>query len=203
MNSPWRTALLGELAGIEIGRTPTRDVRSYWDPEKQTENVWLSIADLLHATDREVTDSKEYLSDQGAAMVRTVEAGTLLMSFKLTIGRLAFAGRDLRTNEAIAAFTIFDEGDLAKEYLYYYLMGFDWARVTEGGEKVKGITLNKKKMHNVPVSFPDLPQQKQIVAVLDELLDKVATAKAQTAAKLSALEELQRAVLLKALNGEL
>jgi type I restriction enzyme S subunit len=70
-------------------------------------------------------------------------ARTLLASFKLTLGRLAFAGRDLFTNEAIAALTIFNEREQSKEFLFYFLNFFDWDKATEGDVKIKGKTLNK------------------------------------------------------------
>ncbi|HEY6464528.1 MAG TPA: restriction endonuclease subunit S, partial [Candidatus Acidoferrales bacterium] len=103
MTKGWQTKLLGELCNIELGRTPARAKKSFWDERRETNNVWLSIADLLNATNNVVTDSKEYLSPEGAALSKVVRKGTLLVSFKLTLGRLAFAGRDLYTNEAIAA----------------------------------------------------------------------------------------------------
>ena len=103
-------------------------------------NVWLSIADLLNAEGMIISDSKEYISDDGAKLSKFVKKGTLLASFKLTLGRLAFAGKDLYTNEAIAALTIRNEQEILKEYLYHYLTFFDWHGAVEGDIKVKGKT---------------------------------------------------------------
>ena len=115
----WRTVPLGDLCEVEIGRTPSRGSPSLWDDKRETTNVWLSIADLPSGEVRpEVGDSKEYVSDLGAAGCKIVRAGALLVSFKLTLGRLAFASRDLRTNEAIAALTP-KTNTVLKEYLYW------------------------------------------------------------------------------------
>ncbi|MBU0701816.1 restriction endonuclease subunit S [bacterium] len=114
----WETKKLGHLCEIELGKTPSRANKAFWDEKRETNNVWLSIADLLNADDNIVVDSKEYLSDKGAAISKTVRKGTLLVSFKLMLGRLAFAGHDLFTNEAIAALTIFNERELSKEFLF-------------------------------------------------------------------------------------
>jgi len=174
----WRTKRLGELCEIELGKTPARANSTYWDEKRETDNVWLSIADLLKAEEYTVVDSKEYVSDKGAAMCKLVPKGTLLVSFKLTLGRLAFAGRDLFTNEAIAALTIIDESELAKEFLFYFLHYFDWVRAAENDVKLKGMTLNKAKLKEMAVHFPPLLEQRRIVGILDEAFDGIATAKA-------------------------
>ena len=101
----------------------------------------------------------------------------MLASFKLTLGRLAFAGIDLRTNEAIAALEIKNNKEVNKEYLYYYLTFFDWHAETKGDVKVKGKTLNKAKLKEINVFVPPLPEQKRIVKILDEIFDGVAKTK--------------------------
>ena len=177
MKTHWQTKKLGEICKIELGKTPYRGNEKFWDKEKLTKNVWLSIADLLNAEGMIISDSKEYISDDGAKLSKFVKKGTLLASFKLTLGRLAFAGKDLYTNEAIAALTIRNEQEILKEYLYHYLTFFDWHGAVEGDIKVKGKTLNKAKLKEIDVHFPPLPEQKRIVKLLDEVFDQVARAK--------------------------
>lgn len=180
MKSRWQTKKLGDLCEIELGKTPARANKTFWDEKRDTGNVWLSIADLLNAKDNIVLDSKEYLSEKGAAISKTVRKGTLLVSFKLTLGRLAFAGRDLFTNEAIAALTIFNENELSKEFLFFFLHFFDWRKAAENDVKLKGMTLNKAKLKEMPVHFPSPTEQQRIVGILDEAFDGIATAKANT-----------------------
>lgn len=178
MKKGWHTEKLGDLCEIELGKTPARANNAFWDEKRETSNVWLSIADLLNAEDNVVVDSKEYLSDKGAAISKTVRKGTLLVSFKLTLGRLAFAGRDLFTNEAIAALSIFNERELSKEFLFYFLHYFDWVKAAENDVKLKGMTLNKAKLKEMPVHFPSPDEQQRIVGILDEAFDGIVTAKA-------------------------
>ena len=178
MKNGWQTKKLGELCEIELGKTPARANEAFWDEKRETSNVWLSIADLLNSEDNVVLDSKEYLSDKGAAISKTIRKGTLLASFKLTLGRLAFAGRDLFTNEAIAALTIFNERELSKEFLFYFLHFFDWRKAAENDVKLKGMTLNKAKLKELHVHFPTLPEQQRIVGILDKTFGGIATAKA-------------------------
>lgn len=173
----WQTKKLGDLCIIELGKTPYRGNHKFWDKEKLTNNVWLSIADLLNTEDNVVFDSKEYISDKGVELSKIVKKGTLLASFKLTLGRLAFAGKDLYTNEAIAALTIRNEKEIAKNYLYHYLNFFDWHGAVKGDVKIKGKTLNKAKLKEIDVFLPPLPEQQRIVKILDEVFEKTAKAK--------------------------
>ena len=145
-----KTIKLGELTTITIGRTPYRSDASLWDTKKETSNIWLSIADLLKTEGKIVNSSKEFISDEAASTFAIVPKGTLLVSFKLTLGRLAFAGQDLRTNEAIAALHN-NENLVNNEYLFYYLQQFDWTGYAKADQKVKGLTLNKTKLYEIPV----------------------------------------------------
>lgn len=176
MSIAWKSRKLGELCSIELGKTPSRSNTRYWDEKRQGNNVWLSIADLLNAEDGFVSDSKEYLSDEGAAVCKIVKAGTLLVSFKLTLGRLAYAGCDLITNEAIAALCIFDDSELSKEFLFYFLQFFNWQKAAENDVKLKGMTLNKAKLKEINVVFPPMEEQRRIISILDEAFEVIATA---------------------------
>lgn len=184
------TKPLGELCRIEIGRTPPRARKIFWDENKRTRNVWLSIADMPKALHARISTSAEHLSDEGAKQVKVVKAGTLLVSFKLTLGRLAYADVDLRTNEAIAALELIDESALTKKYLYWYLTFFDWQKAAEGEDKIKGKTLNKAKLTLLPVLLPPLSKQQRIVAILDEAFAGLATATANAEKNLKNARDL-------------
>lgn len=186
----WHIEALGNICEIELGKTPFRGDKSYWDDIKKTNNVWLSIADLANTEDKYISESREYLSENGAKISKVIKKGTLLVSFKLTLGRVAFAGRDLFTNEAIAAITNLNENLIIKEYLYYYFLGFDWDKFSAGDVKVKGKTLNKAKLKEIIIRFPPLAEQERIVAILDQALAAIDTIKANTEKCRNILSEL-------------
>lgn len=164
---------LGDLVKISIGRTPSRSDPAFWDKERTSGNAWLSIADLLNTQGRTVEDSKEYITDTAAQLFPVVPKGTLLVSFKLTLGRLAFAGKDLRTNEAIAALHS-NETEICNEYLYYFLSHFDWMDYASKDKKVKGFTLNKAKLNEIIIRYPEsIEEQRQIVERLDAAFEKI------------------------------
>ena len=201
MRAGWNTHPLGELCRIEIGGTPSRSSAKYWDKEKATSNVWLSIADMPKTLHASISRSSEHLSDGGAERVKIVRAGTLLVSFKLTLGRLAYAGTDLRTNEAIAALSLLENSRIKKEFLYWYLTFFDWQKAAEGEEKVKGKTLNKAKLSCIPVLVPPIPEQLRIVAILDEAFAGIATVKANTEKSLRNAVDVFETKLSQVFNG--
>jgi len=190
MPSPWPLASLGELCRIELGSTPPRKSGAMWDSEKSTNNVWLTIADLPKSLNASAFDSKEYVSDLAAANMRKIPAGTLLVSFKLTLGRLGYAGIDLFSNEAIASLLDIDESKVQKRFLYWALSAFDWDKAAEGDQKIKGKTLNKAKLKRIPISLPPLEEQRRIVAVLDEAFEGLDRAHAHIEANLRQSKEV-------------
>ena len=200
MKNGWEIKKLGEVCEINIGRTPERGNFKMWDKEKKTENVWLSIADLNNTEKGYISDSTEYVSDNAVPKMKLVKANTLLMSFKLTIGRCAITKRDLFTNEAIAALPILDK-NLDLFFLKYYLENFDWAKLTEGDVKVKGKTLNKEKLKEVPITLPPLEEQKRIVKILDEKFAMLETVKANAKANLQNAKDLFQSQLAKAFSN--
>jgi restriction endonuclease S subunit len=164
---------LGDVCEIKLGKTPSRNNKSYWDEEKTGSNKWVSIADLTKLKTRFISDTKEYISDAGAKQFKPVKRGTLLMSFKLSIGKLAYADCDLYTNEAIVALPIKNNDILNIEFLYYYLQFYDWDKETENDIKLKGKTLNKAKLKNIRIPIPPLELQKKIVKKLDAIFAEV------------------------------
>ena len=134
---------LGELFEIQLGKTPARGNKKMWDQNKMSNNIWLSIKDLNQAdSNGYVSDSDEYISDDGAKLVKLIPKDTLLLSFKLTLGRTAITKIPLRTNEAIAA--LLPKTDQCNiRYLKYYFEYFDFIKFASNDFKVKGLTLNK------------------------------------------------------------
>ncbi|MEI6452905.1 MAG: restriction endonuclease subunit S [Actinomycetes bacterium] len=179
------TVLLGDVADLQVGRTPSRDVAKYWaEAEDHDGAAWLSIADL--SAGGVVSDSKEQITPEAvrACSMKSVAPGSVLMSFKLTLGRVAIAGKALYTNEAIVALTPKDDSPNTS-FLYHYLPFLNWDAI--GNQAAKGKTLNREALESI--RLPRIPPSRQvgIARQLDDatlqrtLLDK--TAKAYRAQK--------------------
>lgn len=186
----WQETTVGEIASITIGRTPPRNDSRYWTTS--LERPFCTIADLTSHTvpTREgVTDLAE---KEGKA--RRAPQGSLLFSFKLTIGRVGFAGVDLFPNEAIAIINpLADEID--KRYLGLALEMQDWA--TAGARAVKGNTLNRQSLEAIPIPLPPLSEQRRIA----ELISSVDKAADQVEKFVSVATSLRSQLLADLLSG--
>ena len=186
----WPLVKLGDICRIELGKTPSRGDASLWDKEKSGSNIWLSIADLPLTGKPVMWDSKEYISQKGANLCKVIPAGTLMVSFKLSLGRLAYAGTDLFSNEAIASLYFGDNVEIAKDYLFWVLTGFDWDKAVGSDVKVKGKTLNKAKLKEIRIPLPPIPEQQRIVAILDQAFADIEKARANAEKNLKNAREL-------------
>lgn len=157
---------LNELCEINIGKTPSRDKSEYWGEGSS----WLSISDLK---DKFITKTKEEITSMAisACNMKIVPKDTVVMSFKLSIGKTAILKEDMYTNEAIANFPI-KNNSLIPEYLYYAIKTLNFDNTDRA---VMGATLNKAKLNELRIPYCEINKQKEIVEVLNksqELIDK-------------------------------
>ena len=158
LNSKYPLLALGKVCNVTIGGTPSRRNPEYFTGS----NLWVSIAEMQGQT---ITDTKEKITDEAIAVsnVKLIPAGTTLLSFKLSIGKTAIAGRDLYTNEAIAALIPLNHEEVLDKYLYYLFKGklIDLERV---GNKAFGKSLNSIYLREeVRIPVPPVPVQQQII----------------------------------------
>lgn len=156
---------LGEAFTLQMGKTPARDNPLYWSGS----NKWISIADIKEKC---VAGTKECISDLAVqeTKIKAVPKGTLIMSFKLSVGKVAFTAEDMYTNEAIIAFIDKGKYPIDMDYFFHYLGNQDWRK---GANKaVKGLTLNKKSLSARKIRLPSLDVQRDTANTLN-LLDRV------------------------------
>ena len=198
MKEGWEYIDFKDVFPIKMGKTPPRGDKSSWDEKKETQNKWVSIADISNNEGKIIEDTKEYISDSAAEKISKVSKGSLLMSFKLSIGRMAFAGDDLYTNEAIIAIPENDKYIL--RFIYFYLLSYDWLSLTEGNEKVKGATLNKTSIGKIQLPVLSLIEQQSIVDYLDSAFAKIDAMKANAEKALNEAKALFQASLKEMLE---
>ena len=101
----WMVKAADEISTISIGKTPPR-VQTQWFSESNVGNVtWISIKDMGNCGVF-TKGSSEYLVQEGVDKfnVKIVPKDSVILSFKLTLGRVSITSCDLTTNEAIAHF---------------------------------------------------------------------------------------------------
>ena len=165
-----QTVLLGDICDIKIGRTPPRK-QPQWFSESHGIK-WVSIKDMGN-TGKYISQTSEFLTADAIKKLNIpiIPAGTLLMSFKLTVGRLGFTEHDMCSNEAIAQLPIKDSDIVDKNYLYYYLKNFNFDSLSSTSSIATAV--NSKTVKSISVNLPLLDQQKKIADILGSLDEKI------------------------------
>lgn len=174
-----------ELFDLQMGKTPSRNNPDYWGTG---DNKWISIADLSKCG-KYICETKECISDDAVedSGISKIPANTVVMSFKLSIGKTAITAEEMYSNEAIMSFRDKHTTELMPEYIYYLLLAHDW---DEGTNKaVMGKTLNKATLSKVEVGIHSIDKQTEIV----EVLNKVAAIIEARQQQLQKLDDLVKA----------
>ena len=198
----WAWVKLGDICEIRLGKTPPRDTKIYWN---SNDYQWVSIADMGES--KILTQTKEHISQAGREKCFgdfIFKKGTLLLSFKLTIGKVAFLGFDGFHNEGIASVLPLlhaENEQIFKEFLFHFLPPL--TQLCESTGAIKGETLNKQKLNNLSIPLPPLCEQQEIVKKLD-LLVTLANDFAITKENLKRIEKrIEKSLLKLALEGSL
>lgn len=160
----WEWVRFSTIADFSAGRTPARHDSSFWNTG---DYPWVSIADmvdgeLLTATKETVSElAKVHVFKAGPAL-----PGTMIMSFKLTIGKIARLAVSAYHNEAIIR--IKPKLPEFDPYLFKVLPLFARQGNTKGA--IKGATLNRESISNILISLPPIAEQRRIVKKVDELM---------------------------------
>ncbi len=199
----WQWVRLGEICEITLGKTPPKDNETFWN---SADYQWVSIADMI---DRQtITHTKKSISQAARNECfggKICKKGTLIMSFKLTIGRTSFMGFDGFHNEAIAALEpkIHSgvEAEIFKRFLMHFLEFLTAFIETTGA--IKGETLNIKKLKNLQIPLPPVAEQEEMVRILDRLV-ALADEFAAVRVELERIEKrIEKSFLELALSGGL
>ena len=196
----WEWVRFGNLVEFKIGKTPKRSNLDYWDNGKYP---WFSISDIRDG--ETIYDSKERVSEKAYTDVfkeQISPKGTLIMSFKLSIGKMSILGVDGFHNEAIISiFPIYDSDETIKMYLFRIMKGLD---ILEDSKKaVKGATLNTTSLNSILVPLPPLAEQKRIVAKVDELFALIDELDSNKEELLEVINLTRNQVLQLAIQGKL
>ncbi len=176
----FETRKIEELFDLQIGKTPARDNQNYWS---NGIHKWISVGDMGRY-DRFTGETTEKISQAAVdeTGIKIVPKNTVIMSFKLTIGRTAITSEEIYTNEAIVAFISKTKYLFSEDYLRIYLQQHDWSR---GQMKaVKGLTLNKQSIGRAEITLPPLELQEEFALYVENC-------EAEKKSALARLEELK------------
>ena len=160
----WTESLVKDEFKLSMGKTPARNNPECWD---NGTHKWVSISDMSSYT-RYTGDTSEYITDYAIADsgIKAVPKGTIIMSFKLSIGRTAITSEDLYTNEAIMAFAGFDEKKFNIDFLHFLIANKNW--LLGAKQAVKGQTLNKESIGNAKIIIPPIEAQEEFASIYNQ-----------------------------------
>ena len=156
---------LSDLFELKMGKTPSRSNLEYWNKDN---NKWISISDLSKC-DKYIENTKETISNKAVdeSGIKIIPKNTVVMSFKLSIGKTAITSEDMFSNEAIMSFIDKKIVEINPEYLFYLLSNKNWD--LETNKAVMGKTLNKAILSEMKIKILTIDQQKEIVKKLNTL----------------------------------
>jgi type I restriction enzyme S subunit len=158
MPSEWHVNKVSRITPMTVGWTPPTGTDSSFIGD----NLWANISDLGA---RVLEDTAKRISDEAVteSRIRRSPLGSLLYSFKLSVGQVSFAGADMYTNEAIATFLGSEQLDLG--YAYYALPVY---LIENASENIYGAKiLNQERILSTRVALPSFPMQRVLADFLD------------------------------------
>ncbi|EGO5041655.1 restriction endonuclease subunit S [Enterococcus faecalis] len=162
----WNCVTLSSIVDYRMGKTPDTKNEAYWIGPGFP---WVSIADM--GKNRYVTSTSRTVTEKALSEVFNhivSPKGTLIMSFKLSIGKVGLLNQDSVHNEAIISiFPYLNDDYSLRDYLFCIL-----PVVSNSGETVsaiKGKTLNSKKIDALPIPLPPVREQREISQTINKL----------------------------------
>ncbi|MDV3107319.1 restriction endonuclease subunit S [Segatella copri] len=162
----WCWCRFSNIVSMIIGKTPARGEQTYWINGKYN---WVSISDMVDGGT--IYTTKEKVSDLAVKEVFSAtisKKGSLLMSFKLSIGKTSILDIDAYHNEAIITIRpVIDKEYAMRNYLFKVLPLI--ANLGESKDAIKGKTLNSKSLSNLLIPLPPLQEQQRITEQMNRL----------------------------------
>ena len=195
--SGWTVSSLDETFDVGIGRTPPRK-EPEWFCSGDEGVKWVSIRDMGNYSTFS-NETLEGLTEKAVVKFRVpiVPEDTVLMSFKLTVGKICITDTELTTNEAIAHFKVKTGSDLGTNFLYLWLKNFDMNKLDSTSSI--GNATNSTLVKQIRILIPD----SRIVAHFNSIIDPLFLRIRKLNNEILLIEELRNSILPKAISGRI
>ena len=192
----WEIKQLKEITDIAIGRTPPRK-ESRWFSTNSQDIKWISIKDL--GDDGVfISNTSEYLTKEAVETfnIPVIPKDTVVLSFKMTVGRVAITFEEMLSNEAIAHFKFNNKTPFSKEYLYIFLKTYKYETLGSTSSIVTAI--NSAMIKEMEILIPDEFTMNAFKNETEPLFNKIKTNQTQ----IRTLTALRDTLLPKLMSGE-
>ncbi|AMS31390.1 restriction endonuclease [Betaproteobacteria bacterium UKL13-2] len=193
----WKVQTADEVSTVGIGKTPPRKEHQ-WFSENPADVPWMSIRDLGIAGVF-ISHTSEFLTSEAVEKfrVKRIPDNTVVLSFKLTMGRVAITDGEMLSNEAIAHFRLNPDTAFGPEYLYCYLKGFGYDQL--GSTSSIATAINSDMVRGMRVLVPPKGVAEAFAQTVKPLFTQMKNIQKQS----HTLATLRDTLLPKLLSGEL
>ena len=184
-----------EYFDISIGKTPPRK-ESQWFTTNSSDITWVSISDM-GSCGTYIKSSSEQLTPDAVKKfnIKVVPSNTVILSFKLTVGRIAITHGEMTTNEAIAHFKT--DKTYINEYLYCYLKNFNYQ--TMGSTSSIATAVNSKIIKAMPFVIPEAQEISHFHSTVGPMFEQMLNNQLEN----ELLTKTRDTLLPKLMSGEL
>ena len=192
----WESGKLKQYVDIGIGRTPPRQEHQ-WFSKNQTDVKWISIKDLGN-DGAYIFNTAEYLTRDAVEQfnIPVIPENTVVLSFKMTVGRVAITTETMLSNEAIAHFKFRPNTPFTVAYLYLFLKSYQYELLGSTSSIVTAI--NSAMIKDMEITIPDEKSMVRFDKVVSGMFKKVRDNQLQ----IRTLEKLRDTMLPKLMSGE-
>ncbi len=189
----WEVRKVKHYYQLQTGFTPDTKKEEYYDDEDGYD--WVTISDIVDGAT--ITTTKKKISQLYIDLFspEKIPAGSLLYSFKLSVGQTAFAGKPLYSNEAIASFVQTEKSNL-RFLRYSSFLIVENAEINIYNARI----LNQDRINNAFIVFPPLPEQSRIAAFLDRHCAEIDHVIAATQHTIEEYKKLKQSIITEAVT---
>ncbi|EKO3591696.1 restriction endonuclease subunit S [Vibrio metschnikovii] len=196
----WNVDKISKLSNVAIGKTPPRKQPQWFEVSPNENNTkWISIKDM-GSNGMYSLRSSECLTNEAIDKfnVKLIPENTVLLSFKLTLGRLSITTEECATNEAIAHFKLDDKHNkLSTGFIYFYLKNFNFNLL--GSTSSIATAINSKMVKDIPVLYSNDAVMFQFTKTVEPLIAKIKL----NAMQIDKLERIRDRLLPKLISGQI
>lgn len=193
----WRWGKVRDIFNISIGRTPPRNQHEWFTSDSQ-DIKWISIKDMGNISPF-IIESSEYLTEGAVSKfnIPVIPIDTVVLSFKLTMGRVSITTENMLSNEAIAHFISKHDSYLSKEFTFLYLKNFDYNSL--GNTSSIATAVNSQTIKEMDFLIPD----KISIGSFNNSVTLIFSKILQSTFEIKLLEQTRNILLPKLMNGEI
>lgn len=191
MKEGWVYKKLGEITQIISGSTPKTSDPTNWNGD----NFWVTPAELNG--NKYQGRTQRTISDKAATKLKLLPIGTVLLSSRAPIGKVAITTEPMYCNQGFKNIVCPEE--LYNEFVYWYIL-YSVPELEKIGVGATFKELSKSKLESFSIPIPPLAEQQQIVSFFDSEFEKIDALKANAEQQLQAAKDLFQAALKELLT---